>query len=111
MFASPVAPVSVFHPFEGWVLRVSDFGGCVLASVGVMADEALDRLRVADERWHEAKALVVALNAERRDAVRGALAAGHRQGDVASVLGITQASVSQLASDDGVRRAARRRVR
>lgn len=77
-----------------------------------MSTDALDKLRIADERWRDAKAEVVSRAAARRDAVREARDAGATGKEIASLLGVTTATVSELAADRYAKlNAARKKLR
>lgn len=80
-----------------------------MTSIAVMSADLLDKLKIADMAWHTAKQEVVDTAEWRRETVREARAAGHSLKEIAEVLGISVAAVSNLERDRGVQQSVARK--
>lgn len=74
-----------------------------MSSIVVMTTDRLDALKIADSAWQSAKAEVEAAAEWRKRAVREARESGLTLQEIADVLGVSVAAVSDMARGRGSR--------
>lgn len=74
-----------------------------MSSMAVMTDDHLDKLKIADHAWHVAKSEESEAAAWRRQTIREAREAGHSLKEIAALLDVSVAAVSDIARGRGSR--------